>query len=136
QALRQLGYRIDTPNDRLPAVIHGAGPRPGAQCTVSVEESSQFASALLLCAGLGGWKVTVTGANEDELPYVDMTRRLVKDFPWQGGTYDVEADASGASYFWGADWLLRESGSRVSGVPQPTSGPQAGQEVLRVCGQQ
>src|SRR3954467_8770591 len=30
QALRQLGYRIDTPNDRLPAVIHGTGPRPGA----------------------------------------------------------------------------------------------------------
>ena len=55
--LRALGYRIDTPNDRLPAVIHGTGPRPGAACTVSVEESSQFASALLLCARLGGWTV-------------------------------------------------------------------------------
>ena len=52
--------------------------------------------------------MTVTGGNEDELPYVDMTRRLVKDFPWNGGAYDIEADASGASYFWGADWLLRE----------------------------
>jgi 3-phosphoshikimate 1-carboxyvinyltransferase len=129
-ALRQLGYRIDTPNDRLPAVIHGTGPRPGAACSVSVEESSQFASALLLSAGIGGWRVTVTGANEDELPYVDMTRRLMQDFPWNGGTYDIEADASGASYFWGADWLLRDGGSRVAVVPTPVSGMQADQKFL------
>ena len=134
-ALRQLGYRIDTPNDRLPAVIHGTGPRPGAACSVSVEESSQFASALLLSAGIGGWQVSVTGANEDELPYVDMTRRLVKDFPWNGGTYDIEADASGASYFWGADWLLRESGSRVTVVPTPSSGMQADQKFLDLVAQ-
>jgi 3-phosphoshikimate 1-carboxyvinyltransferase len=134
-ALRQLGYRIDTPNDRLPAVIHGTGPRPGAACSVSVEESSQFASALLLSAGIGGWKVTVTGGNEDELPYVDMTRRLVKDFPWNGGIYDIEADASGASYFWGADWLLRESGSRVTVVPTPRSGMQADQKFLDLVAQ-
>jgi 3-phosphoshikimate 1-carboxyvinyltransferase len=134
-ALRQLGYRIDTANDRLPAVIHGTGPRPGAACSVSVEESSQFASALLLSAGIGGWQVTVTGGNEDELPYVDMTRRVVKDFPWNGGTYDIEADASGASYFWGADWLLRESGSRVMVVPTPRSGMQADQKFLDLISQ-
>jgi len=134
-ALRQLGYRIDTPNDRLPAVIHGTGPRPGTACTVSVEESSQFASALLLSAGIGGWQITVTGGNEDELPYVDMTRRLVKDFPWDGGTYDIEADASGASYFWGADWLLRETGSRVTVVPTPKSGMQADQKFLDLVAQ-
>lgn len=134
-ALRQLGYRIDTPNDRLPAVVHGTGPRPGAVCSVSVEESSQFASALLLSAGIGGWQVSVTGANEDELPYVDMTRRLVKDFPWNGGTYDIEADASGASYFWGADWLLREHGSRVTVVPTPSSGMQADQKFLDLIAQ-
>ena len=135
QALRQLGYRIDTANDRLPAVVHGTGPRPGAACRVSVEESSQFASALLLSAGIGGWQVTVTGGNEDELPYVDMTKRLVKDFPWNGGTYDIEADASGASYFWGADWLLREHGSRVTVVPTPASGMQADQKFLDLIAQ-
>ena len=135
EGLRQLGYRIDTPNDRLPAVIHGTGPRPGAACSVSVEESSQFASALLLSAGIGGWQITVTGGNEDELPYVDMTRRLVKDFPWNGGTYDIEADASGASYFWGADWLLRDGGSRVTVAPTPTSGMQADQKFLDLIAQ-
>lgn len=130
KALRELGYRIDTPNDRLPAIVHGDGSHRGAACTVSVDQSSQFASALLLCAGFGGWTVTVTGANEDELPYVDMTRRLVSDFPWHGGTYDVEVDASGASYFWGADWLLRDGGGRIDVVPAPTSGLQADQKFL------
>jgi 3-phosphoshikimate 1-carboxyvinyltransferase len=129
-ALRALGYRIDTANDRLPAVVHGSGPRPGASCRVSVAESSQFASALLLSARIGGWTIDVTGANEDELPYVDMTRRMVEDFPWQGGIYEIEADASGASYFWGADWLLRGGGSRIGVEPAPRSGMQADQKFL------
>jgi len=129
-ALRELGYRIDTPNDRLPAVIHGKGPLLGAKCSVSVAESSQFASALLLGARIGGWKVSVTGANEDELPYVDMTRRLIEEFPWTGGTYDIEADASGASYFWGADWLVRGQGGHVGVTPVPKSGMQADQKFL------
>jgi 3-phosphoshikimate 1-carboxyvinyltransferase len=127
-ALRELGYRIDSANDRLPAVIHGAGPRRGATCSVSVEESSQFASALLLSERIGGWNVRVTGGNEDELPYVDMTRRLVNDFPWDGGVYDVEPDASGASYFWGAHWLLRDGGSRITVMPAPASGMQVDQK--------
>jgi 3-phosphoshikimate 1-carboxyvinyltransferase len=128
QALRELGYRIDSANDRLPAVIHGAGPRRSAACSVSVEESSQFASALLLSERIGGWNVRVTGGNEEELPYVDMTRRLLDDFPWRGGTYEVEPDASGASYFWGADWLLRDGGGRVTVKSAPTSGMQRDQD--------
>ena len=132
QALRALGYRIDSANDRLPVVVHGTGPRPGAACSVSVAESSQFASALLLSQRIGGWKVTVTGGNDDELPYVDMTRRLVKDFPWDGGVYDVEPDASAASYFWGADWLLRDGGSRIAVMPAPASGMQADQRFRRL----
>ena len=128
RALRELGYRIDSTNDRLPAVIHGTGPRHAATCSVSVEESSQFASALLLSARIGGWKVTVTGGNEEELPYVEMTRRLVNDFPWGGGIYDVEPDASSASYFWGAHWLLRDSGSRITVMPAPASGMQVDQK--------
>ncbi|MBS0243483.1 MAG: 3-phosphoshikimate 1-carboxyvinyltransferase [Proteobacteria bacterium] len=127
-ALRQLGYRIDTPNDRLPALVHGTGPRQGARCTVSVEESSQFASALILARRIGGWQIDVSGANDDELPYVDMTRRMERDFPHRGGTYVIEPDASGASYFWGADWLLRTAGSRVRIAPEPESGMQADQQ--------
>jgi 3-phosphoshikimate 1-carboxyvinyltransferase len=101
QALRQLGYRIDSPNDKLPAVIHGVGPKAG-KCQVSVDESSQFASALILSGELGQWQVQIIGANDDELPYVEMTRQLVKAFPKNGGTFQIEPDASSGSYFWAA----------------------------------
>ena len=127
RALRQLGYAVETPNDFLPAVITGGGRREGAVCEGGVEESSQFASALILCQGRGGWQVEVTGANEDELPYVEMTRRMTAEFPWDGGEYVIEPDASGASYFWGADWLLRGAGGGVTVEPEPVSGMQADQ---------
>lgn len=109
QALRALGYRIDSPNDRLPAVIHGTGPQSGV-CGVSIAESSQFASALLLCAAPGGWSVSVEGQDDEEMPYVRMTGRLAAAFPANGGHFRIEADASSASYFCAADWLLRASG--------------------------
>jgi 3-phosphoshikimate 1-carboxyvinyltransferase len=108
QALRELGYRIDSPNDKLPVLIFGTGPR-AAKCRVSIEESSQFASALLLCAEAGRWQVEVTGENAEESPYVAMTAKLIKAFPEAGGTFHVEPDASSASYFWGVGCLLPSS---------------------------
>lgn len=99
RALRELGYRIDTPNDKLPAVVYGGGRRAGP-VTVSVDDSSQFASALLLSSRVGGWEVAVPeGSNPDELPYVEMTRRMIEVFPHKGGTFQIEPDASSASYF-------------------------------------
>jgi 3-phosphoshikimate 1-carboxyvinyltransferase len=108
QALRELGYRIDSLNDRLPALIFGAGPR-AANCRVSIEDSSQFASALLLCAGVGRWQVELTGQSAEESPYVAMTAKLIKAFPEAGGTFQIEPDASSASYFWAAGFLLAGS---------------------------
>ena len=106
RALRALGYRIDTPNDKLPALVHGGGPKPGP-VTVSVDDSSQFASALLLSSRVGGWDVsTPENANPDELPYVEMTRRLVEVFPHSGGTFQIEPDASSASYFHAVNAML------------------------------
>ena len=106
ESLRQLGYRIDSPNNQLPADIFGTGPREGV-CTVSIEESSQFASALLLCAKVGGWKVNVSGESLEEAPYVVMTQRLIEIFPPKDGRFQIEADASSASYFCAANWLVR-----------------------------
>jgi 3-phosphoshikimate 1-carboxyvinyltransferase len=105
-ALRQLGYRIEAPGDRLPLVIHGAGPRPG-RCTVGIDESSQFASALLLSAPTGGWQVEVLGFNAEESPYVAMTVALQRAFPLHGGEFRVEPDASSGSYFWAAAEIQR-----------------------------
>ena len=129
-ALRELGYRVDSPNDKLPALIFGRSSRGNEapsekrkaengkaeiseslltsaatikKCCVSVAESSQFASALILSAGHGGWEIEVTGANADELPYVEMTRELVKVFPQSGGEFQIEPDASSGSYFLAAE---------------------------------
>src|SRR5438477_12803245 len=104
-ALRELGYRVESANDKLPALIFGNGPRPG-KCRVSIEESSQFASALLLGAKAGGWRVEVTGENAEQSPYVAMTSQLCDAFPFRGGVFEIEPDASSGSYFWAADWVL------------------------------
>jgi 3-phosphoshikimate 1-carboxyvinyltransferase len=115
-ALRQLGYRVDSPNDRLPAVIHGAGPRSG-ECAVSIEESSQFASALLLAGRAGGWSVRAVGENSDESPYVQMTAQMLAQFPHNGGVFDIEPDCSSGSYFWAAGALAEGGFARVAGWP-------------------
>ncbi|MCP5524855.1 MAG: hypothetical protein H7A46_25295 [Verrucomicrobiales bacterium] len=121
-ALRGLGYRVDSPNGRLPAVVQGGGPRPG-ECRVSVAESSQFASALLLGAAAGGWRVSIEDENPEELPYVMMTERLISAFPRGGGVFQVEPDASSGSYFWGLNALpLPGEGSRVSVAHWPDTG--------------
>ena len=132
-ALRELGYRVDATGDKLPAVIFGGRARhsgraepsvaterrarsdaPYLSCTVSIDESSQFASALLLSAKHGGWDVKVAGDDDEEAPYVRMTERLVEVFPWSGGKFQIEPDASSGSYFWAAGWLTERCESRVA----------------------
>ncbi|MBI4658027.1 MAG: 3-phosphoshikimate 1-carboxyvinyltransferase [Verrucomicrobia bacterium] len=117
-ALRELGYRIETENDKLPAVIHGHGPRP-ASCSVSLKESSQFASALLLCAQAGNWSVRIEGDDAEEAPYVEMTRQMIATFPQCGGAFAVEPDASSGSYFWAAGWLYPVRSPRPVGDERP-----------------
>lgn len=132
ESLRELGYRIETPNDRLPALIHGTGPKPG-RGRVSIGESSQFASALLLCAGRGGWEIEVHGENAEESPYVAMTTRLVAEFARSPGRFLVEPDASSGSYFWAAGWVLAGSrgGSEVEVAQWPRSGWQVDEAFPR-----
>jgi 3-phosphoshikimate 1-carboxyvinyltransferase len=110
-ALRELGYGIVSENDRLPAEVSTVGPQPG-KCRVSIEESSQFASALMLCAEVGHWQVEVVGEDAEESPYVVMTSKLKEVFPRKGGTFQIEPDASGGSYFWAANSVLGGAASR------------------------
>lgn len=122
-ALWELGYEVqpERDNQRLPAKIRGVPPprlRPGPDrghprsglparaCSVSIEASSQFASALLLCAPTAGWTVKVIGQNADESPYVAMTSKLLEVFPKQGGVFQIEPDASSGSYFIAAERLI------------------------------
>ena len=127
-ALRELGYRVESErgNDKLPVKIFGgSSQRELAQngnpeinqsrltsaatkkCHVSIEESSQFASALLLSAKRGGWEIEIVGENAEESPYVAMTSKLMEAFPKNGGVFQIEPDASSGSYFLAA------------GIPEP-----------------
>jgi 3-phosphoshikimate 1-carboxyvinyltransferase len=116
-ALRELGYTVESQNGMLPAVIHGTGARPGARCRIRIDDSSQFASALLLAATRGGWQVLVEGENAEESPYVQLTAEIIAAFPRDGGVFTVEPDASSASYFWGAGWILgRRAATRSSRI--------------------
>ena len=117
QALRELGYRVESEkgNDKLPVTIFGRDAVSASQnnikdggtpslprkCRVSIEESSQFASALLLSQGVGGWKIEVVGENAEESPYVAMTFQMLEAFPNHCENF-VEPDASSGSYFWAA----------------------------------
>jgi 3-phosphoshikimate 1-carboxyvinyltransferase len=141
RALRELGYHVDSFNDRLPALIEGEGPKRG-KYRVSLTESSQFASALLIAGKVGGWEIEVTGENAEESPYVAMTSTLIRQFERAGDrfvestaassgelSFPIEPDSSSASYFWAAGWLLKRdpktASSRVSAQQWP-------QEFLQV----
>ena len=125
-SLRRMKYRIDSDNDLLPAVFHGTGPREMA-CSVSLQQSSQFASALLLSARAGTWIVDIVGDNADEAPYLNMTRELIEAFPHAGGEFAIEPDASSGSYFLGANSL----GSDVEVVNWPLTGWQIDAQFTR-----
>ena len=126
RALRRLGYKVDSQNDRLPAVFHGTGPRE-ASCTVSLNESSQFATALMQVAPRGQWIVDLAGANLDAPPYVRMTQEMMAVFPHDGGTFAIEPDASSGSFFWGIN-LFRET---VKVVNWPITGWQIDAQFTR-----
>ena len=117
-AIGQLGYRVTTEAGRLPATLAGESGSMSRVCTVSIDESSQFASALLLSARHGGWQVTVTGEDAEESAYVAMTSRLIEAFPEHGGEYWIEPDASSASYFLAAGALLPDTRLLVHDWPE------------------
>jgi 3-phosphoshikimate 1-carboxyvinyltransferase len=117
-SLRQLGYRISATNGGLPATLHGEGGALKGSCTVSIEESSQFASALLLSSRAGGWQVTVRGQDAEESAYVAMTSKLIEVFPPHGGEYQIEPDCSSASYFLAVGALLPEMRLSVAAWPE------------------
>jgi len=129
KSLRELGYRVEAENgnDKLPARISGSRSRGNETQTkesqslltstptgkrkacVSIEASSQFASALLLCAERGGWEIEVVGENAEESPYVAMTTEMMKVFPKHGGKFQIEPDASSGSYFWASGRFCMQS---------------------------
>lgn len=120
EALRGAGVeaRCELGGDCPPVVIEARGLQ-GGEVRVSGNLSSQYLSALLMSGP--GARSDVHLTVEGELvsrPYVDMTIRNMEQFgaevaeptenafvirsrPYRGCRYDIEPDASAASYFFG-----------------------------------
>lgn len=104
-------------NNGCPPVRIRTNGLPGGCISVSGDVSSQYLSALMMAAPAAASAMTVQVTGElVSRPYVDMTLSMMGAFggtiseprqnqfkieakPYQGRTYDIEPDASAASYF-------------------------------------
>lgn len=120
EALTALGADVRSAEDTgCPPVVVQARGLPGGHATVSGTVSSQFLSALLLAAPYADRDVEIILSSDlVSRPYVDMTCRVMADFGieveyeqhrrfyvpapghYTGCVYDVEPDATAATYFW------------------------------------
>ena len=121
-ALNQLGAEIhgEAGNGCPPVLVRAHGLR-GGRATIRGDISSQFLSGLLMAAPLAAADVEIVVEGElVSQPYISMTLGVMRSFGvhvrqhdlsrfeiggqqcYRGCTYDIEPDASAASYFWGA----------------------------------
>ena len=132
-ALQKMGADISCHKNCPPVVINAKG-LSGGKIVLHDIESSQYVSALLLCAPYTkkGINLVLKG-NIASAPYIDLTICVMKDFGakithkgkyeytvdagkiYQGRKYRVEGDASSASYFFLAAALLKKP-IRVMGI--------------------
>jgi len=121
-ALEQLGVRGKcTYENGCPPIVIDTEGLPGGEARIRGDISSQFLSGLLLAAPFAQSTVTLQlDTPLVSVPYVTMTERVMQAFgvqvshptdtayqvetgqAYRGTTYDVEPDASAASYFWAA----------------------------------
>lgn len=134
--LRKLGARIEYLGEEgfPPLAVHGGG-LAGAKLTLEPTLSSQYISALLQIAPLlsGGLQISFQGPITS-LPYVRMTLELMRRFgaafsasedfstitiqpgTYRPGVYEIEPDASNASYFLAAAAILPGSRCTIVGL--------------------
>ena len=132
-ALQNMDVNISCHNNCPPVEVKANG-LTGGTITLKDIESSQYVSALLLCAPYTakGIELKLQG-NIVSAPYIDLTISVMKDFGaniletgtnqytvntvnlYSGREYQVEGDASSASYFFLAAALLKKA-IRVNGI--------------------
>ena len=119
-ALRQFGISVDceSGNDCPPVIVTGSGLK-GGTISINANLSSQFLSAVLMAAPCADGPVEIRLAGEMvSEPYVEMTLAAMRQFgvstdqpqpgvyrstpqTYRATDYDIEPDASAASYFFG-----------------------------------
>lgn len=132
-ALRSIGISVTALEEEghLPLRIEGGQQTltTAPELSVSIDQSSQFLSALMMTGVLlpKGLSVTAVGSRT-AMSYVHITERMMKEFgvtpvlshkegvgatyripggvSYQSQTYDIEPDLSGACYFYAAAAML------------------------------
>lgn len=93
-ALNQIGAKVETTNGCPPITIYPQKPT-GGTIRIPGNISSQYISALLMINAHDKLEI------EGELcskPYIEMTKKMIKEFSLKPVKYEVEGDASSASY--------------------------------------
>lgn len=119
KALRQLGARAESLKNNGCPPIKIKGPLSNGKCKLSSSISSQFLSGLLMASPYAEKPITIGLKGKlVSKPYVAMTLSVMKSFgikvkhqnlrkffikpgSYRAKRYEVEGDASSASYFWG-----------------------------------
>ncbi len=133
-ALRKLGAKIEymDRNNYLPLYIKESS-LSGGRVQVEARQSSQYVSSLMIAAPYASNDTEIlTNGQMVSRPYVDMTASIMKRFGasvsqteddriivksgsiYQGREYEIEPDASSASYFW--------AGAAITGSTVVTEG--------------
>src|SRR5215212_9825188 len=147
-AMRQLGAAVEYVGEvaKFPLTIKGGGI-PGGEARVSASKSSQFISGLLMASPYAEAPVTLHPEGRKEWPYVGITVALMRAFGvdvveangcftvapamYSSRQYEVEPDASAASYFMAAAAV---TGGRVSIPGLGSSSPQGDLRFAGVLG--
>ncbi|MBK0401786.1 3-phosphoshikimate 1-carboxyvinyltransferase [Adhaeribacter sp. BT258] len=138
-ALRELGVEIKYLGQEgfPPLEIKGFEPKFSGKSNVKLrgDVSSQFISALLLCAPVlpHGLRLELAGKIASR-PYIEMTLALMQQFgisssfigndieiapkTYEGGTFSVEADWSAASYWYSLVALAKKSEILLTGLKE------------------
>jgi 3-phosphoshikimate 1-carboxyvinyltransferase len=149
--MKQLGAAVEYAGEtgRFPLKIPGGG-LTGGTANISGARSSQFASGLLMAAPYARTPVALHVDGREQWPYIDITVAVMRAFGVDVGVtrdlysvepavydapdYDVEPDASAASYFMAA---AAATGGRVRVPGLGSDSPQGDlrfAEVLRDMG--
>lgn len=147
-ALQQLGASVIPlrKNGFPPVKINY--PLIGGHCYIKGNISSQFLSGLLLAAPLAQKDVTIHVIGRlVSRPYVDMTIDMMEKFgvrvkrdgykkfhikagqKYHSGDFEIEGDASSATYFWGISQL---TGEKIKVANIPNSSKQADIKVKNI----
>lgn len=110
EALRQLGYTIESPTGCPPVkIVDNTISR--SRITIDGSLSSQYISALVFLQStrVKPFKLYITGVQSSR-PYIAMTKSVIAYFK-KHRSYTVPADASSATYWWA---LAAITGSKIT----------------------